>query len=709
MSASNRFLGKYREIIVAVTFFLIFDLAVLILNFYISFQISESAVEINLAGRQRMLSQRMTKELLTALQDQQQLQDVSSSIAAISKSAQLFDRTLQAFQNGGTVMNSDDRMVKLRAVGTPEAQEVLRKADLIWQPLYERIKVIETHDYSTKVAFQEHLLVSNNASLRDQTKEQALEAAVRYARVHNLDLLKLMNQLTGRLEAAANQRANLLREVQTGGILLALLNFGFILFKFIRRLRENDRKVEQAQQETTEILDTVREGLLLLDQDFKIGSQYSASLQQILARELKAGNDFKDVLAAMISAESHKAACEYITLLLGNRVKESLVQDLNPLINMPVQLTDNKGNIKDRYLSFYFNRVIKDGKVAHLLVTIFDVTTQVELEKELALAKQKAKAEMEVLLDLLKVNPATLKQYLDRAEAELLSINDQLRHIENSRDYRRIIQLIFRQIHTLKGEAAAIGLDMFEELAQKFEAMLSDLRNKGTVSGSDLLALPLPLDEFLQRISQVRELSQRLSAFQSAFPDEDNELVLVKNMTALADRIAHDHAKQVHLDTELSLMKELPTPVRNNLNDIALQLLRNAIVHGIETRTERLNWSKPETGTVQVSLRRIDDEYEFIMRDDGRGLIAEDIKAQLVRRGLYTPTQLADIDEGQIIMKIFEPGFSTADNVSRDAGHGVGLDVVKHMISQLGARLRISTEQHAYTQFSIRFNTEVSV
>ena len=54
-------------------------------------------------------------------------------------------------------------------------------------------------------------------------------------------------------------------------------------------------------------------------------------------------------------------------------------------------------------------------------------------------------------------------------------------------------------------------------------------------------------------------------------------------------------------------------------------------------------------------------------------------------------------------MKIFEPGFSTAKEVSRDAGHGVGMDVVKHRIEQLGARLRISSRTREYTQFSIQF------
>ena len=91
------------------------------------------------------------------------------------------------------------------------------------------------------------------------------------------------------------------------------------------------------------------------------------------------------------------------------------------------------------------------------------------------------------------------------------------------------------------------------------------------------------------------------------------------------------------------------------------------------------------------------------MRDDGRGLSPQTIKAELLRSGRYTEAQLADLDDRQIVMKIFEPGFSTAKEVSRDAGHGVGMDVVKHRIEQLGARLRISSRAWEYTQFSIHF------
>ncbi len=205
----SSYLGKYREIILAVAFFLVFDLAVLVLNFYISFQISEDALAINLAGRQRMLSQRMTKALLTTQSDAQSGTPVTEAIAELEQTIGLFDTTLAGFDSGGTVTGGNAKPVFLSAVLSAAGRDILAKAYAIWQPY----KVLLTP------------LLHGNAYTPDQ-----LDAAVHNARENNLKLLVLMNNLTTHLEQTANAKADMLRKVQTGGILLALINFAFILF-----------------------------------------------------------------------------------------------------------------------------------------------------------------------------------------------------------------------------------------------------------------------------------------------------------------------------------------------------------------------------------------------------------------------------------------------------------------------------------------------
>ncbi|MBI3560548.1 MAG: type IV pili methyl-accepting chemotaxis transducer N-terminal domain-containing protein [Gammaproteobacteria bacterium] len=685
---TSSYLGKYREIVLAVAFFLVFDLAVLGLNFYISFQIAADAVSINLAGRQRMLSQRMTKALLGLQQASSKGLMIDAGLKEVDTTFGLFDATLRSFELGGQVTGGDGKPVMLERVTTTAGHELIRQAKALWEPF-------------------KGLLLPLHSGV--EYTPQQLDAAVQYAVANNLTLLKLMNNLTTDLEQTAALKADRLRLVQTTGIVLALLNFMFILFKFIRRLRATDRKAEMAQKETTEILDTVKEGLFLLDAEFRFGSQYSASLTSILGNPIIPGSDFRAMLQAMVAPTVYTATIDYINLLFGDRVRENLVQELNPLTAVEVQVPRPHGGVVQRFLTLQFNRVVIDGRISHLLVTVFDVTKQVELEAALVDAKKKVKAEVNILLGLLDVEPATLNYFLNKTEQGLLEINEQLRSVGNTRhDYRQMVAAIFRQIHALKGDAAALGLTMFEELAQQFEATLAVLRDKQELSGDDLISLPLPLDEFFDRIGMVRDLISRLASYHDVLAPEDNPAALSEDLKKLALRIARDHGKEVEVSSNLQLIKQLPSPTREKLKTIAVQLMRNAVVHGIEPVTERIELAKPAAGHISVALKSANEDgdgydYEFVLRDDGRGLIPRRIRAALVQTARYSQTHLDELSDVQVIMKIFEPGFSTFTKANRDAGHGVGMDVVKEKLQQLGAHLQIVTREDDYTQFSIRF------
>lgn len=239
--------SKYRTIIISIALFIVFDLGVLVMNFYISSQITKDAIGVNLAGRQRMLSQRTAKTLLQLQNATQSNSDIEKPLEELRKTFNLFDGTLRSFNEGGQAVGGDGKPVVLERVDDPAGRAAIEKAFAVWTPYREKLQPVLTGDAPARVA--------------------ALPDVVSYALANNVQILDQMNFLTTALEHMASAKADRLRMIQVGGITLALMNFFVILLHFIRQLRESDAMAEAARRETQDILESVSEGLMLLDRD----------------------------------------------------------------------------------------------------------------------------------------------------------------------------------------------------------------------------------------------------------------------------------------------------------------------------------------------------------------------------------------------------------------------------------------------------------
>lgn len=676
--------GKYREIIIAVAFFLLFDLGVLILNFYTSYQIAEDALGVNLSGRQRMLSQRTAKALLSVQAARLAGTPAQAELDELQATVKMFDASLKGFQHGATVPGGDGKPVSLRAAEGATAERILSHAQALWTPYQERLAPV----------------------LGGHASDAELQAAVHYARANNLTLLGLMNELTTNLETVASDRATTLRLVQTGGIVLALLNFAFILFKFLGSLRTSDAAIEAANEENREILVSVREGLFLITPDFKLGSQLSKSAHQLFARPLAAGDDFFALLQPLVSEKALTDARDYVQLLFAAHIKESLVQGINPLSEVEMVVKNRLGLETRRHLSFHFNRVQEGGVVRHLLVTVQDISARIELEAKLNTERQRSQKEFAMLLRAFDADPAMLRQFVSRSESSLLQINDLLRSTASAPSEAAIgksLDAAARRVHAIKGDAGTLGLDSVASQAHLFEADLQRVRQlvgASTDLGHALLSLPMPLEELLGKVGALKSLT---GMQRSGFTPQGAGEAINSALAKLAARVAEDCGKRVQAQVRMGSADDLDATQGELVREIAVQLVRNAITHGIEVPMVRRAGAKPEQGTVQVTLTRADAEWTLSVRDDGAGLSATRVRQKLLDLGWYNAEQLESFDEKQIVSHIFRPGFSTAAEVSQHAGRGVGLDVVQANAQRLGARVLLSSTPGQFTEFKIRF------
>ncbi|MDI1446057.1 response regulator [Polyangium sp. 6x1] len=152
---------------------------------------------------------------------------------------------------------------------------------------------------------------------------------------------------------------------------------------------------------------------------------------------------------------------------------------------------------------------------------------------------------------------------------------------------------------------------------------------------------------------------------------------------------AHALGREARLVVEVGDI-EVDRQILEGLRDPLMHLLRNAVDHGIEPPEVRERQGKPRMGTIRVRARAPGMMVELEVSDDGRGLHAAEIGRRAVERGIVSPDRLARMSGTETADIVFFAGFSTAASVSHVSGRGMGLDIVKQRLSELGGHVRIA-------------------
>ncbi|NCP23941.1 MAG: chemotaxis protein CheA [Erythrobacter sp.] len=197
------------------------------------------------------------------------------------------------------------------------------------------------------------------------------------------------------------------------------------------------------------------------------------------------------------------------------------------------------------------------------------------------------------------------------------------------------------------------------------------------------------------RDSTTRMRMQRLEHLFGSFP-------------RLVRDLSNDLGKQVMVDFEggdVELDREMVEMVRDPLTHI----VRNAIDHGIEKPVDRLMAGKREIGLLRFAARQSGNQISLVISDDGNGIDTDRLAAKAVEAGLRTPQEIAAMDERAKLDLIFEPGLSTADQVSAVSGRGVGMDVVRANILKIGGSIEVASTPKDGTSFYLRLPLTLSM
>lgn len=530
------------------------------------------------------------------------------------------------------------------------------------------------------------------------------------AKTSSLAMNDSLDKLTTSVFNNAESQANIIRLIQAVGIAIILGYFAIFIFFFVRRLRDADALALAAQKETQDIMSNVNTGLFLLDNDLNIGQQYSAHLENIIGEKDIGGKNLSTLLQNKVSAKDLETTQGFVKQLYNPRVKEKLIDDLNPL--KKIMLSNQKN--QNRFLDFKFSRVYHQKAIDKILVNVQDITNQVRLEQRLEQERAQNDLQIEMLTTILNVSPKIITEFITNTRQNINDINEVLKTPGSSQsELQEKLNRMYRVMHSLKGEASSLSLHSFTVIATNFEEKLKALQHKSDLVGNDFLPLTIHLEELLNLSNTIDALGRRINhssadtnAVKNGTGSETTHTSPAsKGMNEFyqqyADNIATRQGKQVALKATGFNDLHLSRDIESSLKKIVIQLIRNAVVHGIETPDARAAAGKSNPGNINLSLLDLAESYKLTIEDDGAGINFPAIKEKAIQMG-YSPEDVNGWSEQKLITLLFKSGFSTKDTTDEDAGRGVGLDIIKEDIQLLQGQLNVDTKRGQFTRFTIR-------
>ena len=214
------------------------------------------------------------------------------------------------------------------------------------------------------------------------------------------------------------------------------------------------------------------------------------------------------------------------------------------------------------------------------------------------------------------------------------------------------------------------------------------------------------------RQPELLEANASLTALVEQVRDQALQLRMVKIGATFNkfQRVVHDVSKELGKDIALQIAgedTELDKTVVERIGDPLTHLVRNAMDHGIEPADVRLARGKPAQGTVSLNAYHESGHIVIEISDDGGGLDRERILTKGVERGLVEPGRA--LSDKEVFNLIFEPGFSTAAQITNLSGRGVGMDVVRSNITALRGTVELFSQLHAGTMVQVRLPLTLAI
>jgi two-component system, chemotaxis family, sensor kinase CheA len=504
-----------------------------------------------------------------------------------------------------------------------------------------------------------------------------------------------------------------------------------------RHEREKQELIGAGNRLTDAILRSSAQGLFLLDANNEILPQVSTSLAVLFRRQDFTHLSFEKLIGPLVTAKTSSVARTFVTRLLDAAPASDAARE-NPLQDIEVRLANSDGTFETAHYAFEFNAVDFPHESRAWLVRVTDITARVQQHRELEDLRTQIQIQGEILRGVLQVGGARFGDFLQRTDASMKAINGVLKKpAREAGAFRNKLEQTLDEVDRVRRDAAALKLTGLEAAARSLEDSLQELRSRGALSGSDFLPLAVKLDEIYGQFALLRSLTSQ--AGPAAEPDDTPEARMTQNgtqiieapkflaemaqksagksalpkahrmaqagsldstLTALTELVAQEHHKTVVLDC--IGMQLVPPRYQATIKNVAIQLIRNAVMHGVESSAARVGAGKPLHGTLHLEFKTMSDQsFELHFQDDGCGLDPDKVRATAVAKGLISADAAARLRDRQAIKLIFKAGYTTLDSGPGEAPHGTGMSLVRRYVHEAGGKIALATLLGHETRFKV--------
>ncbi|MEN2475524.1 MCP four helix bundle domain-containing protein [Burkholderia sp. GS2Y] len=516
----------------------------------------------------------------------------------------------------------------------------------------------------------------------------------------------------------------------------------------IEKIQENAAQLKQKTADIQAMLQNMQQGILTVVEGGVVHAEYSAYLETIFETSDIAGRDLMALVFddSGIGSDARSQVDAAVHACLG---EDSMNFEFNAhlLVN---EVAKRMPDGREKWLDLSWSAITDEtDTVVRLMLCVRDVTEIRELTAQAGEQQRR----LEMIGEILSISQDKFHDFVHSAKG-FLSENERMIR-QHERVDHSIVAALFRNMHTIKGNARTYSLqhltNIVHEAEQAYEslrradggpewnrdALMDDLarvreavEHYATINAVTLGRSGEPAQGGADYLMVERaHISESLRVLDGADPanvadwhaarDSVRRMLsqlgtqgigdalggVIESLPSLAAELGKP-APVVHIDSHGHRVR---SEIGATLKNVFMHLLRNSIDHGIESSDERRAAGKAASGTIDIAVGVGSDELWFVLSDDGRGLALDRIRGIARERGWIDADNDAALSDEDVAELIFRPGFSTAHTVTEVSGRGVGMDAVRNFLKRDGGDIALRfTDDHVGAPYRA-FETIVSL